>query len=142
MPHCCEDNLVRLAPSYVTPFVATAWFRVVATLTIRILFVDVFGVWFQLTVVLVEPAKLGLWELSSVITVLEAGAAVWKIKSPDPPAPVPFEAANVRFEPCKLAPEAAPPRMVIALGVPSLPNTIAVLVVSTVNRLLPLVFCT
>src|SRR3990167_10220565 len=47
--------------------------------------------------------------------------AVLKTNAPDPPDPVPLEASNVMLAPEILVPEAAAPRIVVAVGVPASP---------------------
>ena len=74
--------------------------------------------------------------------VVPADVAVWKTNDPEPPLPVPFEASKVILPPLVSVPLATPPRTVTFPGEPSEPRTIALFVVSTVNRPLPVEFWT
>lgn len=51
-----------------------------------------------------------------------AVGAVRKISAPDPPVPVPLLASIVRFAPAMSAPDAAAPRIVVAVGEPASPT--------------------
>ena len=130
-------SLVRLTPLYVTE-VTVAPSSITSTMSNLLFWVVV--VCDQDNVEMFVP--LPPYVPASNVTLGPLPLAVLKIISPDPPLPVPLLASKVRLAPAASVPVAAPPRTVRALGVPSLPRTTAVFVLSTVSRLLPLAFWT